>query len=241
MLATLGLGAFAVAMVWRGGARRAPGAAQSDRDAPAAAPSAAAMGTVRALAGRHDPGAVSELVAVYGKLAEVPATLEARRLIVKSLLEHPNITVGLQAVLAAVAADTTPKQQDPMWPHLVQGVASLWDAMTVAHGRDLVMLETRPKPRNLLLESLAQVAPQKLSDVQKAALVSDLIDLYPTLTPEEKPAVDRALAALGGPDLVEILAGRGLAEGSPLKAAVEEQQALEATRHALHVSTDGPP
>jgi len=224
-------------------ARRAARGSGGDRPTPASAPGAAAeaMTTVRALAGRHDPGAVSELVSTYAKLAAVPEAQEARALVVSSLLAHPNVTVGLQAVLAAVAADATPRQQDPMWPHLVKGVASVWDAVTIKHGRDLVMLETRPKPRDLLVESLAQVGPARLTDEQRAALVADLIDLYPTLRPEQKPAVDRALAGLGSTDLVEILGGRGLGEGSQLKAAVEERKALEATRRSLHVPTGGSP
>jgi hypothetical protein len=90
-----------------------------------------------------------------------------------------------------------------------------------------------------LLESLAEVSPGKLSDSQRAALAADFIDLYPQLKPEQKPAVDRALAALGGSDLIEILARRGLGEVSHLKAAVEERRAQEAARATLPVAPAG--
>jgi hypothetical protein len=230
--------------VRRHGGREPPPAPSAGTAAPAgrtAPPAADGMREVAILAGRHDPGAVGELVALYGKLAGVPGSIEARQAAVRSLLAHPNVIVGLQAVLAAVAGDPTAPPQDPLWPHLVQSVAAQWDAVTVAHGRDLLALETRPKPRDLLLESLAAVAPQRLTDEQRAALVSDLIDLYPSLRPEQKPAVERALTALGSSDLVEILRGRGLGEGSNLRAAVEERAALEATSRSLHVPTGAQP
>jgi hypothetical protein len=208
------------------------------RGHPADVVSPGAIATIEAQVGRHDPASVSAIVAAYAKLASVPASREvlaARTLAVRSLLAHPSVVVALQAVLAAAAGDPTPEQRDAMWPELVAGVASLWDAVTVAHGRDLLMLEGRPKARDLLLESLAAVAPVALTDEQRAALVSDLIDLYPTLRPEQKPRVDRALATLGSSDLVEILAGRGLADSSHLQAALREQRALEETRRALRV------
>jgi hypothetical protein len=191
------------------------------------------LARVSALAGREDPAAVSELIDLYGKLASVPSALEARKLAFRTLLAQPNVVVALQAAMAAIASDPTPRQQDPLWPFLVQGVAALWDAVTIEHGRDLVMIEQRPKPHDVLLESLAEVPPGKLSDSQRAALAADLIDLYPRLAPEQRPAVDRALAALGGSDLIEILARRGLGESSHLQAAIQERRAQEAARAAL--------
>lgn len=49
------------------------------------------------------------------------------------------------------------------------------------------------------------------------------------LKPEQTPAVDRALTALGGPDLVEILVGRGLGvsshPGSGAQARADQETA----------------
>jgi hypothetical protein len=207
--------------------------------APRATPAADPMNRVSRLVGREDPAAVSELIELYGKLASTPGSTETRKLAFHTLLALPNPLVGLEAGLAAAAADPAPRQQDPMWAFLVKEVAALWDAVTIEHGRDLVLIEQRPKPRDILLESLAEVSPGKLSDSQRAALAADFIDLYPQLKPEQKPAVDRALAALGGSDLIEILARRGLGEVSHLKAAVEERRAQEAARATLPVAPAG--
>jgi hypothetical protein len=238
--AVAGAAASAALAIWPARPVRAPRAADGRAAAESPARAAAAtedpMTQVSRLAGRQDPAAVSALIDLYGELASRPNALEARKLAFRTLLAYPNMLIGLQAALTAIASDQTPRQRDPMWPDLVQGIAALWDSVTIQHGRDLVMLEERPKPRDVLLESLAEVPPGKLSDSQRATLAADLIDLYPGIKPEQKPAIDRALAALGGSDLVEILARRGLAEESHLRAAVEERRAQETARAALHVA-----
>jgi hypothetical protein len=153
------------------------------------------------------------------------------RAAIRALLGHPNTRVGLEATLNAVAADRTPRAQDPMWPDLVQGVSKMWDAVTINHGRDMVMLEQRPKPRDLLMESLAAVNPQKIGDEQQQLLAQDLIDLYASAGPDQRPALERALQQMAGTDVVEILNGRGLkAGGAALPAVVKAQQDLESAR-----------
>jgi hypothetical protein len=194
-----------------------------------------ATARVARLASRQDPSAAGELIDLYGKLASDPRVLDARKAAFHALLGQPDVRVGLAAALTAIAADPTPRAQDPMWPYVVQEIGSLWNGLTIQHGRDLVMLEERPKPRDVLIESLAEVPPGRLSETQRASLAADLIDLYPRLRAEQRPAIDRELAALGGTDLVEILGRRGLAEDNYLKGAIEERRAQDATRAALGV------
>ena len=195
-----------------------------------------ASARVARLASRQDPAAVSELIDVYGKLASNPDALDARKAAFHALLGQADVRVGLAAALTAIAADPASRAQDPMWPYLVQEIGRLWNAVTFEHGRDLVMLEERPKPRDVLIESLAEVPPGRLSETQRANLAADLIDLYPRLRPEQRPPIDRALAALGGSDLIEILGRRGLAEDNYLKAAIQERRAQETARAALGVA-----
>ncbi len=199
-----------------------------------------ATARVAHLAGRQDSSAASELIELYGKLASNPGALEARKAAFHALLGQPDVRVGVAAALTAIAADQAPRAQDPMWPYVVQEIGSVWNGLTIQHGRDLVMLEERPKPRDALIESLAEVPPGRLSETQRASLAADLIDLYPRLRAEQRPAIDRELVALGGTDLVEILGRRGLAEDNYLKGTIEERRAQEATRAALGVHAPAP-
>jgi hypothetical protein len=113
----------------------------------------------------------------------------------------------------------------------VKEVSGLWNAMTIAWGRDLVHTETSAKTRDLLLESLANVSPANLGPDQQAMLVNDLIDLYPDATADQKPALDKALATMAGNDVVEIMHGRGINQGSqPLVAIEKINQEVEASR-----------
>jgi len=201
---------------------------------PAMAVSDAAARVAR-LAGRQDPAAASELIDLYGKLASNPSALDVRKAAFHALLSQSDVRVGLAAALTAIAADPAPRAQDPMWPYVVQEIGGQWNGVTIQHGRDLALIEERPKARDVLIESLAQVPPGRLSETQRASLAADLIDLYPRLRAEQRPAVDRELVALGGTDLVEILGRRGLAEDNYLKGAIEERRAQEATRAALGV------
>lgn len=217
-----------------------PGVAPVAADPAAASAVTDTADRVARLAGRHDPSAASELIELYGKLASDPSALDARKVAFHALLRQPDVRVGLAAALTAIAADPAPRAQDPMWPHVVQEIGSLWNGLTIQHGRDLVMIEERPKPRDVLIESLAEVPPGRLSETQRASLAADLIDLYPRLRAEQRPAIDRELVALGGTDLVDILARRGLAEDNYLKGAVQERRAQEATRAALGVHAPTP-
>jgi len=186
---------------------------------------------VEARAGRDDSQAVSDLIQAYAAWASRGDALDARRAIVKRFLEGQDVKAGVAALFKAVALDTTPRRQDPMWRDLVTGVSGLWNAMTIAWGRDLVHIETDPKTKDLLLESLAQVSPKKIGAEQQNLLVTDLIDLYPTAAADQKPALNAAIAAMAGPDVVEILNRRGINEGSVQIASIQKiDQEVQSSR-----------
>jgi len=190
---------------------------------------------VKLRAAQDDPTTINELVQAYGLWASRSDAQDARREIVTKLLAHPDMRVGLEALLTAVQSDQTPKTLDPMWPTLVEAVGARWDAVTFPMGRDMVALEERAKAKDLLIDSLASVKPEKLADSQKPLLASDLIDMYAGLRPDQKPAVEKALNALAGPDIVKILHGQGLAEGSTdLNLVADKKAAVDnALRHPV--------
>ena len=186
---------------------------------------------VEARAGRDDSQAVSDLIQAYAAWASRGDALDARRAIVKRFLEGQDLKAGVAALFKAVALDTTPRRQDPMWRDLVTGVSGLWNAMTIAWGRDLVHIETDPKTKDLLLESLAQVSPKTIGAEQQNLLVTDLIDLYPTAAADQKVALNAAIAAMAGPDVVEILNRRGINEGSVQIASIQKiDQEVQSSR-----------
>jgi hypothetical protein len=189
------------------------------------------MAFVQARVAREDSEAVTDLIQAYAAWASRGDALDARKLIVKHFLEHPNMKVGVDALLRAVALDTTPRKQDPLWNDLVKGVGGQWNAMTVAWARDLAHLETNPKTRDLVLESLTQVTAQKIGPEQQKLLVNDLIDLYPEASADQKVALDNALGTMAGPDVVEILHKQGINQGSaPLASIQKITQEAEASR-----------
>jgi hypothetical protein len=98
-------------------------------------------------------------------------------------------------------------------------------------GSDLVHIETDPKTKDLLLESLAQVSPKTIGAEQQNLLVTDLIDLYPTAAADQKVALNAAIAAMAGPDVVEILNRRGINEGSVQIASIQKiDQEVQSSR-----------
>lgn len=217
---------------------RAPRSSSPVAGSGEAAPGAAARAAARAavdplayVAARADTtrsGNLDQLIQAYGAWASRPDAIDARREIVRILAGHSSVQVAVEALLRAVETDQTPRRHDPLWGELVRHLAARWDAETFPYGRDLVQLETRDRSRELILESLANLRPEKLTAQQRTYLASDFIDAYPSLRPDQKPAVDRALHALVGDDVVDILAGRGLTEGdNRLKVAAARQRALE--------------
>jgi hypothetical protein len=190
------------------------------------------MAYVQARAGKDDTTTLSELVNAYAAWASRGDALEARRAIAKRFLEHPDVKLGVEAMLRAATLDTTPRGQDPMWRELVEGTGRVWNPLTIAWGRDLLQTENNPKAKDLLLESLANVPPGKLTPDQQSGVVTDLIDSYPSASSGQKPALDKALAALAGPDVVEILNHRGINQGSaPLASIQKINEEVEASRH----------
>jgi hypothetical protein len=190
------------------------------------------MAYAQARIGKDDTTALGELVNAYAAWASRGDALEARRLIVNRLLGHPEMKVGLEALLNAVAMDTTPRRQDPLWRDLVEGVGRQWNAMTIDWARDRLQLEANPKAKDLMLESLAGLPPDKITPAQQNGLVTDLIDSYPSTSADQKPALDKALRAMAGQDVVEILNQRGINQGSePLASIQQINQEIEASRN----------
>lgn len=173
------------------------------------------------------------LLDAYRRWAGDPRATAARRVLLGALFAEPSLGLKLQRVLNAVAADPTPPDEDPLWSTVVENLSSLWTPDNFDKGRDLMLAEERDRPRQALIESWTRLAEaDRITDLsmeQRHKLASDLIDLYATADPSQKPEVAGALNNLmGGSDVTQILSGGGLeADGPLLQAEVENERVVQ--------------
>jgi hypothetical protein len=196
---------------------------------------AEAMGLVR------DRGldATSRIVQAYGAWAKDPATVNARKLLLASLFKEDDIGKKLSGVLEAVEADQTPPENDPLWPFLTESLSDLWEGDKATKGMDLVLAETRPRAKQALISSFAQLATSErlseLSAEQRQTLTETMIDVTPQVPAAQKPEIIAALRKLGGNDLADIMMGKGLTgkDGHVLESEQAYAKSLEDTRRAI--------
>lgn len=158
-----------------------------------------------------------KLVSAYSEWAGDPSALAARKLALASLLAEPALGQKLEQVLEAVEGDPTPPEEDPLWGYLVEELSALWTSETFGRGRDLMLMENRPRARRALVASFIELSTSErardFGDAIRYDLSADLVDLHSQVDPSQKGDVERALRALSGTDVADILNGRALAPG----------------------------
>jgi len=175
----------------------------------------------------------------YGEWANDPSAISARKRLLSVLFSQEDIGMKLNGVLAAVEADPTPPEKDPLWEHLVTSLADLWKGDVATKAMDLVMAETRPRARRVLISSFAEVATSErlasFTSEQRQTLTETMIDVVPNVPAGQKSEMDRALRVLGGNDLADIMAGKGLTgkDGHVLESERAYNDALEQTKQEL--------
>jgi hypothetical protein len=183
--------------------------------------------------------AMSRVATEYGALAGDPSALSARKLLLATLFSEKDIGLKLSGVLAAVEADPTPPEKDPLWEQISSQLSELWTGEIATKGMDLVMAESRPRARRALISSFVDLATSdrlgELNPDQKQTLTETMIDVSPNLAPGQKAEVGRALRALGGNDLADIVAGKGLTgkDGHVLESERAYKDALAQTKKEL--------
>jgi hypothetical protein len=189
------------------------------------------------LKNKNDPKSWAELVSRYGRLAGDPSAAGVRTAILNALFSEPALALRLKRVLDAVEADHTPAPQDPMWPELVNRLAQQWTDDVFEKGRDLMLMEKRPRARRALIASFAELAGSELGDQlgaeQAHALLTDLIDMHAQAEPDQRPQIQEAVRKLGGNDPADLLAGNGITKGKKLELQVEYEKNLQAGINTL--------
>jgi hypothetical protein len=221
----------------------APSAAAGEADQSAAArTNDPKLREAMALALDRSEDGYKKVIEAYARWAGDPGALPARNFALGVLFAEQAVGVKLKRVLEAVEADKTPPASDPLWPRVTEGLADLWTPETFGRGRDLMLMETRPRARQALIDSWTKLVDSdrlaKMSEQQRQLLVSDLLDLYPSAEPEQKPRIENTLRTLGGNDLAEIISGRGLEPGAKLEAHEQYERELQEALAKLPADPD---
>jgi hypothetical protein len=170
----------------------------------------------------------TKLVDLYGELAGDSTASGVRELALNALFAERAVALRLKRVLEAVVSDPTPPEQDPHWPGIVERLAEQWTPETFDKGRDLMLMEQRPRAQRALAASFVELSEsaEGLSEAQRQALLTDLIDLYPKADPAQKPEIERGVRNLGGDDPADLLTGYGLKPGEKLKLQAQNEEQL---------------
>ena len=178
----------------------------------------------------------ARVVEAYGQWAADSNALEARRLLLATLFKEQDMATKLSGVLAALEADPTPVEKDPLWADATDRLSQLWKGDIVTKALDLVLAEKRPRARRALISSFAQLAAsprlKELTPDQRQSLTETMIDVTAHMPPSQKPEMDKALRALGGNDLADILAGK-VGAGHELESDRAYKESLEQTKREL--------
>ena len=172
---------------------------------------------------------LGQAIAVLLQSHNAPSSAE-RQQALAVLVEQPEPPNRLATLLEAAASDPTPIERDPLWPQLVEGLASVWRGERVAVGLDLILVESRPRARLAVVASLARVAVERLDDLtvaERQKLAERFIDLHHQLPPRLKEDVESAMRKLSGDDIAVLLREQGMGPGEELAIQREQRMAAE--------------
>lgn len=234
--AALGAGTLYGVLAQRGDSEtRKNGAA--DEQLPADVPqNQSLMARASELSQSRGTQAASKIAEQYGAWASDPSSLSARKVLLAKLFAEQDIAQKLSGVLAAIEADPTPPEKDPLWEQIASQLADLWKGEIATKGMDLALAEKRPRAHRALMASFAEVATserlKEFTAPQKQTLTETMIDVASRSSASEKKALDPALRALGGNDLADIIAGKGISgnDGHVLESERAYNDALEQTK-----------
>ncbi|HET6146679.1 MAG TPA: hypothetical protein VFH68_04050 [Polyangia bacterium] len=217
----------------RAGARASPAVAEAPASVVAGA--GAHLGELPDLLrrARANPGL---LVTAFAAWAPDPQARAARQVVVGAMAALPQPGARLTTLLAAVDASPLAPASDPLQPEIVAAVSALWQGDLLRKGRDLMFAGSRPKAREVVIDSFIALAlsdrSAALDDGQRGGLTSDFIDLYAGAAPPQRPQILAAVRMLGGHDIAELLSGHGLRGEAQLESQARYRRELDRTRKA---------
>ncbi len=237
----LGAGILSGVLVLRRGAPDVKLARVADQVVPSKA-SGSRVEQVLSLLRARSPR--EKLAQTYGDWAGDPAAVTARKMLLNALFAENNVALKLSAVLAAVEADATPPEQDPLWTHLADSLSQVWQGDVLTRSLDLMFVEERPRAKRALVSSFAHLVRSgragELTPMQHQTLTHSFIDMYQTLPPGQKLEVEDAVRILVGNDAADIMTGT-LADGHELEYEKEHQRAMAESPQAVARAPESEP
>jgi hypothetical protein len=197
------------------------------------------MAKAAELSQRRGLDAAAKIAEQYGQWANDPSSLSARKVLLAQLFAPEDMGQKLNGVLAAIEADPTPPEKDPLWEQIATQLADLWKGEIGTKGMDLALAEKRPRAHRALIASFVVVATtdrvKQITPDQRQTLTETMIDVASRGPAGQKKEIDPALRALGGNDLADIVAGKGLdgKDGHVLESERAYNAALEQTKKDL--------
>jgi len=181
----------------------------------------------------------SKIATQYGAWASDPRSLSARKVLLAKLFAEQDMGLKLTGVLAAVEADPTPPDKDPLWEQIATELADLWKGDVATKAMDLALAEKRPRAHRVMMSSLVVVATSDrlkgFTPPQRQTLTETVIDVAARVPVDQKKEYVPALRALGGNDLADILMGKGIdgKDGHVLEHERAYNDSLAQTRKEL--------
>jgi hypothetical protein len=184
------------------------------------------------LAGRE--ASSEQAMLAYQDWAGEPDALDARKVLLATLLKEPNLPLKLSHVLTAIEGDPTPPEHDPLWSFVAESLSNLWTSQSAPNAMDLMFAESRPRARRALISSFALLATSErwpdLPSEQHQKLTNYFIDMYDGVVSAQKPELEGALRHIAGNDVADILLRKGL---GPNDQQLESEREYERSLAAI--------
>jgi hypothetical protein len=194
------------------------------------------MAKAAELSQHHGAEAGAKMAAQYGAWANDPSSLAARKVLLAKLFAEQDLATKLSGVLAAVEADPTPPEKDPLWEQIATQLADLWKGDVATKALDLTLAEKRPRAHRAMVSSFVVLATsdrlKEFTPDQRQTLTETMIDVSARGPLEQKKEISSALRVLGGNDLADIAAGKGIYgnDGHVLESERAYKASLEQTK-----------
>src|ERR1017187_899711 len=182
------------------------------------------------------PDSLEGLIDVYARRTDDPSARAQRGAALRAIFRETDPSRRLFAALAAVAADPTPPEADPLWPEVIQQLSRVWQEEVASRGLDLMLAESRPRARQAVISSFAHLAATgqvaSLSRDQRTTMTNDFIDLFAHLSPVQQTEIQQGLRGMGERDIADVLRGKGVRAGDELEIERAHEKALQESKQA---------